>query len=311
MHAIDTESMDLATYRLRDIAVTWYEMWDRSRGPLTPLSEAFLKQYLPIELYRAKKDIFLRLEQGNMSVREYNMPFNSLSKYAPLIVAEMSDRVHRFVDCLGPHLINEFTIASLSRIWTLLVYKLMRRAWRIEKGNSELFESMIGANIKEPNLQPGHIMHFCLMRNVGGVIPPIKSAAAFPSIAYPREQGMQPPMEKGRGKGGMSGPGWQQQNRIYALSGPQNLESSPDVVTSILFVFSLYMYVLIDPSNTLSYIFPLVASKCGKEPEMIRQPFQVSMPMGELVIVRRVYRSCDVMLYDCHTMSDLNELEMV
>nr|XP_033512009.1 uncharacterized protein LOC117276753 [Nicotiana tomentosiformis] len=49
-----------------------------------------------------------------MSVRDYNMQFNSLAKYAPLVVAKTSDRVHRFVGCLGSHLINECTIVSLS-----------------------------------------------------------------------------------------------------------------------------------------------------------------------------------------------------
>ncbi|XP_070046768.1 uncharacterized protein [Nicotiana tomentosiformis] len=120
MHATDTESAELASYRLRDVAVNWYETWEQARGPLAPLVgwrefyEAFLQQYLPIELRRGKQDRFLRLEQGNVSVWEYNMQFNSLAKYAPLVVAETSDRVHQFVGGLGPHLINECTTSSLS-----------------------------------------------------------------------------------------------------------------------------------------------------------------------------------------------------
>nr|XP_009795493.1 PREDICTED: uncharacterized protein LOC104242170 [Nicotiana sylvestris] len=48
-----------------------------------------------------------------MSVREYSLLFNSLERYAPSIVAEISDRVHRFVVGLGPHLINECFTAAL------------------------------------------------------------------------------------------------------------------------------------------------------------------------------------------------------
>uniref|UniRef100_A0A1U7WIA7 Uncharacterized protein LOC104228832 n=1 Tax=Nicotiana sylvestris TaxID=4096 RepID=A0A1U7WIA7_NICSY len=50
-----------------------------------------------------------------MSIREYSMQFNSLARYAPTIVAYMSDRVHQFVSGLGAHLINECTTASLNQ----------------------------------------------------------------------------------------------------------------------------------------------------------------------------------------------------
>lgn len=35
------------------------------------------------------------------------------------------------------------------------------------------------------------------------------------------------------------------------------------------------------------------------------------MPVGVSVIFRRVYRDCDVMIYDHLTLADLNELKMV
>lgn len=76
--------------------------------------EAFLQPYFRVELRRARKDIFLHLEQGNISVQEYNMQFNSLSWYAPSVVAEISERIHRFVGSLEQHLINECTTPSLN-----------------------------------------------------------------------------------------------------------------------------------------------------------------------------------------------------
>lgn len=86
----------------------------------------------------------------------------------------------------------------------------------------------------------------------------------------------------------MSIPGGQQQNCIYVLSGRQNLDSSPDVVTYILSIFSLSMYALIDPGSNLSYISPFVASKYGKKPELLCQPLEVSMRVGEPMVVRRM-----------------------
>ncbi|XP_075076642.1 uncharacterized protein LOC142163271 [Nicotiana tabacum] len=148
------------------------------------------------------------------------------------------------------------------------------------------------------------------MTGGGGMAQPTTSAGASSSSSVrPPRQSMQTSAGRGRGRFGASGSGGQQ-NRIYVLSSRQDLESSPDVVTGILSVFSIDMYALIDPGSTLSYISPFVASKWDREPKLLQQSFEVSTPMGESVVVRRVYRSCDVKIHDRHTLADLHELEM-
>ncbi|XP_075080213.1 uncharacterized protein LOC142165745 [Nicotiana tabacum] len=126
--------------------------------------------------------------------------------------------------------------------------------------------------------QPGHIMRHCPMTGGGGMAQPTASAGASSSSVRPPRQSMQTSAGRGRGRFGASGSGGQQ-NRIYALSSRQDLESSPDVVTGILSVFSIDMYALIDPGSTLSYISPLVASKWDREPELLQKSFEVSTPM--------------------------------
>ncbi|XP_075092246.1 uncharacterized protein LOC142172513 [Nicotiana tabacum] len=374
IHATDVESVEFTSYRLRDVAVTWYETWKQTRGPNVPpvtwkeFSEAFLQQYLPIELRRARRDRFLHLEQGNMSVREYSMQFNSLARYAPTIVADMSDRVHQFVSGLGAHLINECTTASLNQgmdIARIQAYaqgledrKRQQRANR-EHDRGQQKRARFAGNIGEfrggfrpqfprrqsypaasapPQFQgqrqdrttysgpgqssrtpgpqfrgefsqmrpqflrcdrcgrnhfgpcrqgsdacytcgqPGHIMRHCPMTCGGGMAQPTASAGASSSSVRPPRQSMQTSAGRGRGRFGASGSGGQQ-NRIYALLSRQDLESSPDVVTGILSVFSIDMYALIDPGSTLSYISPLVASKWDREPELLQKSFEVSTPM--------------------------------
>ena len=57
----------------------------------------------------------LNLHHGGMSEREYSLKFNSLSRYAPNVVATMEDRVHQYVDTLDPYLDRDCTIASLNK----------------------------------------------------------------------------------------------------------------------------------------------------------------------------------------------------
>lgn len=95
------------------------------------------------------------------------------------------------------------------------------------------------------------------------------------------------------------------------LLGRQDLESSPDVVMGILYVFSTNVHVLIDALSSLSYITLFVAHKDGQVPELLCHSFEVSMPISEPVIAIRIYRGCDVMIYDRHSFVEMSGLEMV
>ncbi|XP_070056500.1 uncharacterized protein [Nicotiana tomentosiformis] len=95
MKATAAETVELASYRLQDIAVNWYESWEFSKGEDAPpavwqeFTKVFLRHYLPPELRRARVDRFLTLQQGNMGVREYSLQFDLLARYAPTIVSKM------------------------------------------------------------------------------------------------------------------------------------------------------------------------------------------------------------------------------
>ena len=98
------------------------------------------------------------------------------------------------------------------------------------------------------------------------------------------------------------------QNRTYALADLQNLEAFPEVVMGTLSIFSFDLYALINLGPTLSYATPLVAGKFERIPELLVKPFEVSTPVGESIIARRVYRNCIVNISGCDTMADLVEL---
>ncbi|XP_070010121.1 uncharacterized protein [Nicotiana sylvestris] len=125
----------------------------------------------------------------------------------------------------------------------------------------------------------------------------------------PPRQGPQAPMSRGRGRGEASN-SRNPYNRIYTLVGRRDQKSSPDVVTGILSVSSYDVYVLIDPSSTLSYVTPLVASKFEIKPELVK-PFEVFTPVGDSVIAKQVYRGCIIVVHGRPTVADLIELDLV
>ena len=82
------------------------------------------------------------------------------------------------------------------------------------------------------------------------------------------------------------------------------------MVTCTLSIFSHTVYALIDPASTPSYVTPLIAGKFKRTPELLVKSFNMSTPIGESIIARRVYRNCIVAFF-CDTLTDLFELDMV
>uniref|UniRef100_M1DAF1 Gag-pol polyprotein n=1 Tax=Solanum tuberosum TaxID=4113 RepID=M1DAF1_SOLTU len=88
-------------------------------------------------------------------------------------------------------------------------------------------------------------------------------------------------------------------------------ESSPDLVTSMLKVFQIDVYDLLDPSATLSFVTPYVAMRFDVLPNVLLEPSSMSTPIGDSVMPKRVYRKCPTSLFYRFTLIDLVELDML
>ena len=69
--------------------------------------------------------------------------------------------------------------------------------------------------------------------------------------------------------------------------------------------------VLFDPGSTFSYVSSSFATGLNLHCELFDMPIRVSTPVGESVIVEKVYRSCLVNFLGRNTHVDLVILEMV
>ena len=57
----------------------------------------FIEKYIPRNLRDRRRDEFLSLEQGRMSVAAYEVKFRALSRYATLLCFSSQERIRRFV----------------------------------------------------------------------------------------------------------------------------------------------------------------------------------------------------------------------
>ncbi|XP_070045050.1 uncharacterized protein [Nicotiana tomentosiformis] len=99
MRATETEAVELSSYSLKEVAYSWFELWEESREEGRPparwseFTDAFIDHFFPVETKVACATEFESLKQGSLSVWEYHMKFVHLSKYAIYMLPTMEARV--------------------------------------------------------------------------------------------------------------------------------------------------------------------------------------------------------------------------
>nr|XP_016490333.1 PREDICTED: uncharacterized protein LOC107810107 [Nicotiana tabacum] len=169
-------AVDLAAYKLEDMANTWYEtvLLGRPPGaaPLTwdEFTKLFKNHFLPDSLMQKYARDFERLVQTpDMDVSTYNTKFCKLAIYAPYLVPTEEARVQKFVDGLVGRLYT--TVAPQMK--TLSYSDVVDLARKIEnKGRDERATS----DLRTGNRGRGDGDHANVnqgQRNVGRVATPI------------------------------------------------------------------------------------------------------------------------------------------
>ncbi|XP_049351058.1 uncharacterized protein LOC125815564 [Solanum verrucosum] len=97
----------------------------------------------------------------------------------------------------------------------------------------------------------------------------------------------------------------------YTFPGRSEAERSDVVITGTLLVCDRMASILFDPGSTFSYVSSSFATGLDLHCDLLDMPIRVSTPVGESVIVEKVYRSCLVTFVGGETYVDLIILEMV
>ena len=83
---------------------------------LASFSSFFMEKYIPRTLRDRKRDGFLSLEQGRMSVTAYKAKFRALSSYATQLCFSPQERIRRFVQGLRSDLrISALQVAATAK----------------------------------------------------------------------------------------------------------------------------------------------------------------------------------------------------
>ena len=77
--------------------------------------DAFLDKFFPLEMREAKIEEFMNLRQGSMTVKEYCLRFNQLSKYAPSMMADSRTIMSKFVTGVLIYIVKEGRSSMLNR----------------------------------------------------------------------------------------------------------------------------------------------------------------------------------------------------
>ena len=103
MGIVERFGVEFVTYQFQGNTKMWWRSYVECQPAQTPpmtwvsFSSLFMEKYIPWTLRDRRRDEFLSLEQGRMSVTAYEAKFCALYRYATHLCFSPQERIHRFV----------------------------------------------------------------------------------------------------------------------------------------------------------------------------------------------------------------------
>uniref|UniRef100_A0A2N9IJJ1 CCHC-type domain-containing protein n=1 Tax=Fagus sylvatica TaxID=28930 RepID=A0A2N9IJJ1_FAGSY len=242
---------------------------------------SFYEKYFPTSVRRQKEREFIKLEQGNMTVSQYEAEFARLARFAPTLVADEDSKARRFEEGLRPR-IKTSVIA-----FELTTYRaVVNKALLIERGLNETQADREDRQKKKPS-QGGQSFNGQAKKQVTQHIDDKAQPKCFRCGRFHAEKDFywnigtcfscgkkghriaECPQRKephttptGQNKGANQRP--RNQGRVYALT-QQDANTSNAMITGIIQVSSAYAYVLFNPGATHSFVSVVFAKKHNLE----------------------------------------------
>ncbi|KAL0537619.1 hypothetical protein IC582_026602 [Cucumis melo] len=272
---------------LTDRGTAWWETTERMLGgdvsqiTWQQFKESFYAKFFSASLRDAKRQEFLNLEQGDMTVEQYDAEFDMLSRFAPEMIATEAARADKFVrglrlDIQG--LVRAFRPATHADALRLAVDLSLQERANSSKtagrgeaargkplcttcGKHHLGRCLFGTRTCFKCRQEGHTADRCPLRLTG--------------IAQNQ------------------GAGAPHQGRVFATNRTE-AEKAGTVVTGTLPVLGHYALVLFDSGSSHSFISSAFVSHARLEVEPLHQILSVSTPSGECMLSKEKVKACQI-----------------
>ncbi|KAA0061201.1 pol protein [Cucumis melo var. makuwa] len=282
MKCPEDQKVQCAVFFLEDRGTAWWETAERMLGgdvskiTWEQFKENFYAKFFSANVKHAKLQEFLNLEQGDMTVEQYDAEFDMLSRFTPDMVRDEAARTEKFVRGLRLDLqgivraLRPATHADALRIALDLSLperadssKAAGRGHRRELaaagrtlrelpacttcGRVHGGRCLAGSGVCFRCRQPGHTADVCPRK-------PFETTPPQPSAS--------------------------QQGRVYATT-RQEAERAGTVVTGTLPILGHYAFVLFDSGSSHSFISSVFVQHVGLEVEPLGSVLSVSTPSGE------------------------------
>ncbi|KAL0550368.1 hypothetical protein IC582_014876 [Cucumis melo] len=322
MKCPEDQKVQCAAFCLEDRGTAWWETAERALGgdaskiTWEQFRESFYAKFFSANVKHAKLQEFLNLEQGKLSVEQYDAEFDLLSRFAPDVVRDEAARTERFVNGLRLDLqgfvraLRPTTHADALRI--ALDLSLHERA-----GQSKVVGTGSASGQKrkaeaQPDVIPqrtprsGGVFqrHRRELAAAGRTLRELPTCTTCGKVhggqclagsgvcfrcrqpghtadACPRKPLETTPRQ----------PSAPQQGRVFATN-RQEAERASTVVTGTLPILGHYALVLFDSGSSHSFISSIFVKHAGLEVEPLGSALSVSTPSGEALLSKEKIRAC-------------------
>ena len=143
MRILESHGVDFATFQLEGRARRWWQSYALGRPADSPpmtwdrFTRIFLDRYIPPSHREEVRFQFEQLQQGQMSVTDYEARFSELSRHALMILPTEAERVRKFI--AGLHTGIQATMAREVEMGTSYerVVEIARRIEGVRQRNRE------------------------------------------------------------------------------------------------------------------------------------------------------------------------------
>ncbi|KAA0058399.1 pol protein [Cucumis melo var. makuwa] len=305
MKCPEDQKIQCAVFMLTDRGTAWWETTERMLGgdvsqiTWQQFKESFYAKFFSASLRDAKRQEFLNLEQGDMTVEQYDAEFDMLSRFAPEMIATEAARADKFVrglrlDIQG--LVRAFRPATHADALRLAVdLSLQERAnssktaGRGSTSGQKRKAEQQPVPVPQRNFRPGgEFRSFQQKPFEAG-----EAARGKPLCTTCGKHHLGRCLFGTRTCFKCRQEGAPHQGRVFATNGTE-AEKAGTVVTGTLPVLGHYALVLFDSGSSHSFISSAFVSHARLEVEPLHHVLSVSTPSGECMLSKEKVKACQI-----------------